>query len=543
MKTILYNGKIYIERDNFAEALYIEDGIIKKVGSNKEILALVEGDMEKVDCHGNTVIPGLNDSHMHLLMVGESMCQVSIDSCNSIENMIERCRDFMEHNEEKVKNGIHAIGWNQDLFLDEKRSPNRFDLDKISTEIPIVLERICGHILSTNTKTIELLGIDGNSPQWEGGVFEIGEDGYPNGVFTENACNYVKKVIPEFTIEEREDMLIKAMEHAVALGITSVQSNDIGTTVLDTDTYFDMFHRVFNEEKGLLRYRHQVCFNNVKEFEEYIEKGEFTRDKYKDDSWLTLGPLKLFKDGSLGARTALMRHEYCDDKGNYGTEWISNSEMEKYCELARKANMQVVTHAIGDAAIEETINCYEKAFIDGKNQLRHGLVHCQITDRPILERISNLDILAMYQPIFLDYDMHAVESRCGKEMSATSYAFNTLQQLGGHISYGTDAPVESCNPFPNIYCAVTRRDSKGFPKDGFYPRECVDVYTAIDAYTVGSAYAEFMENKKGRIKENYYADIVILDKDIFTVDPLEIRNISPILTMVGGKIVYRKNEN
>nr|WP_315024792.1 amidohydrolase [uncultured Aminipila sp.] len=540
MKTILHNGKVYLEREKFAEAVFIENGIITKVGSNKEVLAKTIDGCQVIDCRGKTIIPGLNDSHLHLLMLGDSMCQVAINDCISIDDMINRCKNFMSEHPDSIRQGIHTIGWNQDLFIDEKRNPNRFDLDKISTEIPIILERICGHILSTNTKAIEILGIDGNSPQWEGGTFEIGNDGYPNGVFTENACNFVKDIIPEFSPEKREEMFVKSMEYAVSHGLTSVQSNDIGTTVLDIPTYFKMFHKVFNEGKGLLRYRHQVCFNKLEDFKDYIKNGEFSKGQYPEDSWLTLGPLKLFKDGSLGARTALMNEEYADESGNYGLEWIGNGEMEQYCKLATEAGMQVVTHVIGNAAIEQTINCYEKAFIDGKNALRHALVHCQITDKALLERIARLDILAMYQPIFLDYDMHVVEDRCGKELSSTSYAFKTLHDLGGHISYGTDCPVESCNPFPNLYSAVTRKDSKGNPPSGFYPKECVDIYTAIDAYTEGSAYAEFMENKKGRIKEGFYADIVVLDKDIFTVHPMEIRDILPELTIVGGKIVYNR---
>lgn len=540
MKTILHNGKIYVDRGHFEEALAIEDGIITMVGSNEDVLK-EKGDLfEKIDCEGKTVIPGLNDSHMHLIMLGDTNAQVNLDNVTSITDVINRSKEFIKDHPDAIKDGIHAIGWNQDLFIDEKRNPNRFDLDKISTDIPIILERVCGHILATNTRAIEMLGIDGYSPQWEGGTFEIGKDGYPNGVFTENACNYVKKIIPEFTIEQREKMLIESMEYAVAHGLTSVQSNDIGTSVLDIEPYFEMFHKVYDEGKGLLRYRHQVCFNNLGEFENYIKEGEFAKGSYPDDSWLSLGPLKLFKDGSLGARTALMRNEYKDDKGNFGIEWTSNEEMEKYCQLARDANMQVVTHVIGDAAIEQTIDAYEKAFINGKNTLRHALVHCQITDLPLLERIARLEILAMYQPIFLDYDMNVVEDRCGRELSSTSYAFNTLKELGGHISYGTDCPVESCNPFPNIYSAVTRKDSKGKPQGGFYPNECVDIYDAIDAYTLGSAYAEFMEDKKGRIKKGYYADLVVLDKDIFTVDELKIRDILPTLTMVGGKVVYKK---
>ena len=139
---------------------------------------------------------------------------------------------------------------------------------------------------------------------------------------------------------------------------------------------------------------------------------------------------------------------------------------------------------------------------------------------PLLRRIAADDIITLYQPIFLEYDLHAVESRCGRELSSTSYAFGTLDKLGGKISYGTDSPVEDCNPFPNIYSAVTRRDLKGLPAGGFYPQECVDVCTAVDAYTLGSAYAEFQEDVKGRIRGGFLADLVVLDRDIFTCDPM-----------------------
>ena len=539
MKTILFNGKGYVEREKFVEAVLIEDGIIKQIGTNEEILKNTGID-EKIDCKGNTVIPGLNDSHMHILSFAERMYQVKINDCKTIDEMIERCRDFIKKYPDRVKNGLHSQGWNQDLFVDSDRMPTRFDLDKISTEIPVILERACCHVLTANTKAIEMLGLDKDSKQFNGGTFEIGEDGYPNGIFTENACSYAKEIIPRFSIEEREKMFLEANKYAVEHGITSIQSNDIGTIVLDSQTYFNMFHKIYDENKGLVRYRHQVSFNSPKDFKEFIENGEYKNGQYKNNSFLSLGPVKIFKDGGIGARTALMRDGYNDDPGNKGFEWLSAEEMDEYCKLAKEANIQMATHAIGDDAIEKTINSYEKAFIDGENKLRHTLIHCQITDKELLERIANLGILVSYQPIFLDYDMHIVEKRCGSELASTSYAFKTLDDLGAKIAYGTDAPVEDCNPFPNIYSAVTRKDSKGYPEGGFYPNECVDIYTAIDAYTEGSAYMEFMEDKKGRIKPGQLADMVVLDKDIFTCDPMEIRNILPLMTIIDGNIVYRK---
>ncbi len=443
---------------------------------------------------------------------------------------------------ERVKNGLHAIGWNQDLFTDSDRLPDRHDLDKISTDFPIVLERVCGHIVSTNTKLIEMLGIDGNSPQFPDGDFLIGEDGYPNGIFTANACNIAKAVIPDFSMEERRQIMLDTMKYAVSHGLTSVQSNDVGTTFMDGPAAFALFHDIYDKGEALIRYRHQVCFNDIEAFADYLENGEFASGRYDKDSWLTLGPLKLFKDGSLGARTALMKNGYVGDRENHGLEWIKPEEMERYCQMAKDHGLQVVTHVIGDEAIEKTIECYEHAFVDGKNKLRHALIHCQITDRELIDKIAEKDILVFAQPIFLDYDMSIVEELCGRELASTSYAFGTLLRKGVHLSYGTDCPVEDCNPFPNIYMAVTRKNRAGKPEGGFYPEECVDVETAIDAYTIESAYAEFMEDRKGRIKEGYYADMVLLDRDIFTVDPMEIKDILPVMTMVGGIIVYKNDD-
>ena len=187
---------------------------------------------------------------------------------------------------------------------------------------------------------------------------------------------------------------------------------------------------------------------------------------------------------------------------------LSFGAFEKLCALAVKNGVQVITHAIGDAAVAETIDHYECAIGGGKNLLRHGVVHYQITDSEMHARMARSGILAFVQPIFLDYDMHIVEERVGRPLAATSYAFGTLGKLGVPVSYGSDCPVEDCNPFPCIYCAVTRKDLSGRPEGGFYPEERVDLYDAIDCYTLGSAYAEFQESVKGRILPGYYADLI-----------------------------------
>lgn len=549
MTTVLYNGKIYVEKGMYVQAVLIEEDIIRLIGTDEEVLKAAEagvGGLEKIDCEGRTVIPGLNDSHIHLMQVGEALQRAPIAQSRSIDHMVEICRDFMAAYPERVADGLHSMGWNQDLFEDEKRIPTRHDLDKISTEIPIILERVCGHVLTANTRAIEMMGLNAASPEIEGGEIRREADGYPNGIFTENAAYLTKEIIPAPTQQQRRDYLRAGMEYAVAHGLTSVQSNDVGCSTSDVDGTFEMIRQMYADGDGLLRYHHQVCFGKPDDFREYLTCGEYARFAKSDiysapGSWLTLGPLKLFKDGSLGGRTALMTNGYVGMPEVKGVDCITPEDMKEFCRLAAEHGVQMVTHSIGDEAMRQIIAAYKTAFVDGKNQLRHSLVHCQITDQEILDDIAEHGILVQAQPVFIDYDMKVLEALCGEKLASTSYNFGTLLRRGVHLSYGTDSPVEDCNPFPNIYMAVTRKGADGKPEGGFYPKECVDVKTAIDAYTAESAYVQFKEDLKGRIKPGYLADLVVLDRDIFTCDPDEIKDIQPVLTMVGGEVVYRKS--
>lgn len=541
MKKIMHNGKFYIEDGWFEQAILIEDGIIRKVGSDEEMLS-EEG--EVYDCMGRTVIPGFNDSHIHFLMVGSGLSRADISGCRSIDELVDRCRGYIEKNPYVKEKGLSSMGWNQDQFTEgEKRMPNRHDLDRISTEIPIVLERVCAHVLVTNTKAIELLGLDENSPQYEGGVFEKGEDGKPNGIFCEKACAHAKKLISEETPEEMKSQMKAAMEYAVSKGITSVQSCDLGVSTQKYEEFMEMMEELYASGQGILRYRHQVYYSEAEAFRRDVESGLFRRNTGNEetDSMLSMGPVKIFKDGSLGGRTAMLRKPYSDAPGVYGVEAVSDEKMDDFCRIASQNDIQIIIHAIGDAAIEKVLDSYDKVMPDKGNINRNGIVHCQITDADLIERIGESGALLMIQPVFLSSDMHILEKRVGKELASTSYAYNTMlcmKSMKHRISFGTDSPVEDCSPFDNIYSAVARKDLNAGPEGGFYPSERITVSQAVDAYTLGSAYNEFMEDRKGRIRANHYADLVILDRDIFTAREEEIRDIKPVMTMVNGKTVY-----
>ena len=535
----LKNGKIYVERGVFAQAVLMENGRVTAVGSNEDIDALA-GDVRVIDCGGRTVIPGLNDSHLHLIQIGTRLSRAEIAGSSSIDDMVQRVKDFMAAHPQACARGLAATGWNQDLFRDEKRMPNRYDLDRISTDIPIVLRRVCGHVATANSRALELLGMSQKPGRVEGGTIEVDENGVPNGIFTEAAAGLPDSVLPQADLKDARRDFLTGAQYALSHGITSVQSNDAGNSSYPRDAVIDMISTLYQENGCPLRYRFQISFDSPEDLQQFIDAGGYARSLGADPDMLAFGPVKLFKDGSLGGRTGTMRQGYLDDPGNFGVETTTDGDMDAFCRIADQNGLQVVTHVIGDKAIGDVTGNYERVLRDGQNPLRHALVHCQITDRPMLERIVRDHIPVMYQPIFLDYDMHAVISRCGEALSSTSYAFKTVEALGGWVSYGTDSPVEDCNPFPNIYSAVTRKDKNGWPEGGFFPEECVDVARAVDAYTLGSAYNEFRERDKGRIKPGFLADMVVLDTDIFTCDPMEIRNILPVMTIVGGRIAWEK---
>ena len=239
----------------------------------------------------------------------------------------------------------------------------------------------------------------------------------------------------------------------------------------------------------------------------------------------------------------MLRGGYPGEPDNHGLSWTSKADMAAFCALASEHGVQVVTHAIGDEAISRVLDAYEAVIPAGqRNPLRHALIHCQITDRALCRRIADLGVLVMAQPVFLDTDRILAQTLCGRALAETSYAFGSLLRAGVPLSYGTDCPVESCAPLWNLGAAVTRCAADGTPAGGFVPSERVDVETAVDAYTAESAYAEFQEHCKGRLKPGYYADLTVLDRDIFTIDPMQIRSASPVLTMTDGRIVYERTE-
>ncbi len=543
-RTAFYNAKVYVERGVFAEALLVEEGIIRMTGSTAEVLSAAGGDAEKIDCKGRTVIPGFNDSHMHLINLGKQMMVPNLAKCRDLEDIIQTCRKYLE--DHPNCRGLQCQGWIEGAWQsDSRRLPDRHDVDRISTEIPVALVRGCEHAGAVNSVLLARMGLDRDHHEIEGGEVVLDEKGEPNGYLKEKAIRAIYGFIPNLSDGELEEAILTAMRYCASWGITTVQSMDLGTFLPNWTPNYRVLKGIYEKGKDLVRYTAQTSFKDLEDFKAYVD-GSYGKTAdgfpFKEvvcNDRMHMGPLKLMRDGALGARTAMMRHEYLDDPGNYGIDSMSDESYEAFINAAADADLQVVTHCIGDGATERCTKSWNRT---GRKDLRFGIVHNQITDVPLLKFLKESGCVVAYQPIFLDGDMRNVESRCGRELSSTSYAFKTAHDLGLCCAYGTDAPVVDPNPFDNLYSAVTRKDLSGWPEGGWNPQERVDRETAIDCYTADSAYFEFREGCKGRLKPGYYADLTVLDKDFFTCGEEEIRTIRPVLTMCGGKITYRKQD-
>ena len=531
MKTTYFHGLVYTGTLPLQQAFLVEDGIFITVGSDAEILAL-DCD-EQIDLQGKFVCTGFNDSHMHLLNLGQALSAALLDQHTaSLEEML----DCLKRTAPGRGGWMIGRGWNQDYFSDISRMPNRWDLDKVSTEFPVCAVRACGHALCVNSKALELLSVSADTPQPEGGQIVM-ENGVPNGLFFDNAMDLVYAAIPNPDKEEIKDMLRAACRMLNSYGITSCQSDDF--CVFQTLPW-QMIHEAYQEleESGELTVRvyEQANFTTLPALQEYVESGNKTGI---GTSLFRVGPLKMLGDGALGARTAYLSQPYNDDPSTKGLSVFTTEAFDTLIGYAHKNGMQVAVHCIGDACLDLVLSSMEKALTAHPRQdHRHGIVHCQITRPDQLEQICQNNLHVYAQTIFLDYDVHIVEQRVGKELAQSSYSWKHLMDHGATVSNGSDCPVELPDVMAGIQCAVTRRDLKGYGP--YLPQEAFTVQEALDSYTKMGAYASFEEAVKGQIIPGMLADFVVLGDNPFDADPAVLKDIPVLETWLGGKLVYCK---
>ncbi|PRY83422.1 amidohydrolase [Alkalibacterium olivapovliticus] len=530
------NGKIYLNENEFAESMIIENNRISRIGDNDQ-LAYEFNNGEIIDLNGRTVIPGLIDSHLHFLMTAEFLSLLPITGVSSMKELIERCRSYILNNQLSADDVLYSEGWNQTLFTDDKRMPERSDLDQASMTIPIVLVRVDRHVMSLNSAALQHFNITTESIVATGGEIQKDHYGEPTGILTEGALDLVKAQLPAATIEVKKTMIKNTMTLANQYGITSMHTNDAKDETIE-ETLF-VYSELEDEQALTVRFYQQIWFNNGNYLPDFLTRGFSFR---KGTDWNRIGPIKFFIDGTLGARTAALREPYADDQSSKGILTKSEETLTSEVKLAVDNGYQVIIHGIGDQGIETILNAYDAVLGDEPNTLRLGINHMQITGLDLIDRVADKDYLTYVQPIFLEDDIPILYDRIGSQRAETSYLFNTMKKKGIHQSFSSDAPIVSFNPFENIQCAVTRNrltDPLDIP---YLPDEAMTVSEAIDAYTYEGAYASFDEDKKGRIREGYLADFVVLNQDIFTVEQSKIKDITVHSTYVDGNEVYSEEK-
>ena len=538
MKTIYYNGRVYTGKLPLVQAFAVEGDKFTFAGSDEQALALwAEGD-EKVDLGGKFVCAGFNDSHMHLLNYGQSLNMAPLYAhTGSLEEMLACLKDFMAANPGIRGEWLMGRGWNQDYFSDVHRMPTRWDLDTVSAQVPICAVRACGHALVLNSKAIELLGITADTPQPEGGQIVL-ENGVPNGIFFDNAMEPIYESIPAPGREELKNMIRSACKALNAYGVTSSQSDDY---CVFRSVHWKEINEAYREleRSGELTVRvyEQSNFTDLPSLTEFVEGGNITG---AGSEFFKIGPLKMLGDGALGARTAFLSRPYADDPTTCGIPVFSQETFDELIGYANAHGMQTAVHTIGDACLDRVLSALDKALeANPREDHRHGIVHCQICRPEQLDKMAQMKLHIYAQSIFLDYDIHIVEQRVGKELAAASYSWKTLLDKGATVSNGTDCPVELPFAMGGLQCAVTRQDLKGSVPP-YLPHEAFDLQEALDSYTAAGAYASFEEGIKGRIQPGMLADFVVLGEDPFAVDPAAIKDISVEMTVVGGRMVYSR---
>ena len=536
MKTIYHNGAVYTGTLPLAQAFAVKDGKFTFAGSNADALALAANGDAVIDLQGKFVCPAFNDSHMHLLNFGQAISAAPLHAhTTSLADMLQCFHDYAAANPVRSRGGwIIGRGWNHDYFTDVSRMPTRWDLDKVSTEFPVLAVRACGHALVVNSKVIELLGVTGDTPSPDGGQIVL-ENGEPNGVFFDNAMDMVYAIVPAPTKDEIKDMILAACKALNSYGVTSCHSDDYCVfRTVPWQTVNDAYRELEAEGKLTVRVYEQSNFTSVETLAEFVEAGNITgtgTDRFK------IGPLKMLGDGALGARTAYLSRPYADDPSTVGLSVFTAKEFDDMIGYANAHGMQVAVHTIGDACLDLVLSAMDKALAEHpRDDHRHGIVHCQITRPDQLQKMADMKLHIYAQSIFLDYDIHIVEQRVGTELADTSYCWKTLLKGGASVSNGTDCPVELPNALAGIQCGVTRCTLAGVGP--YLPDEAFTVQEALDSYTKGSAYGSFEEAVKGQIKEGMLADFVVLGADPFTVDPSHIKDIPLCATYIGGEKVW-----
>ena len=526
---IVTNAAVYTvdKQQPGAEAVAVIGDRIVAVGSRSDI-DLWRGPQTKViDAGGKLLLPGFNDSHLHFIQGGAQLEQVQLTDAASPEEFAKRISAQVK----KTPKGEWILGgrWDETKWP-KPELPTKELVDPVTGEIPLFVERYDGHEALANSVAMKMAGIDAKTPDIPGGVIVRDASGNPTGVFKDAAMPLIYKSIPPMTHEQRVRAARGAMKHAASLGVTSVQHMN--------PEFPDVFAYSELAEKGELTTRIYAVPMET----DWRDQAKVGLRRAWGSTYLRLGGVKGYADGSLGSRTAYMFEPFTDDPGNRGLlsdEMHPPSAMRDRLMQADAAGLQLRVHAIGDRAISMMLDIFadiEKEH--GYRDQRFAIEHAQHTAQKDFERFAKLHVIASMQPYHAIDDGRWAEGRLGHERARYSYAWRSFLDHGVTLAFGTDWPVAPLDPTLGLYAAVTRATLDGKNPGGWIPEEKITLPEAIAAYTMGAAFAEFQENEKGSITPGKVADMVILSDNMFDLKPEAIRNVKVKTTIVGGKVVY-----
>ena len=519
---IVHHGKVYTVDSSFsvAEAFAVKDGKILAVGKDADILKAYTA-KQTVDAKGKAVYPGFIDAHTHFLSYGQSLFTVNLYDSRSIEEMVERIKQFVStHPNEQW---ILGRGWDQNKFPGKAYPTNEL-LNKYFPDKPVLLARVDGHASIANNKALQLAGIRPNQII-TGGEFET-KNNVLTGLLIDNAVRAVSNFVPAITKADYEKWLLAAQEKCFAQGLTTL--TECGLNVKDIHIIDTL------QQENKLNVRLFVLFSDNKQnLDYYLPKGPYKTDK------LYVHGVKVYADGALGSRGACLLQPYTDRKGWFGFLLHNKSHYDSLAAVLSKTEFQMCTHAIGDSANREILKVYTR-YLGGKNDKRWRIEHAQIINQNDFALFGNSSIIPSVQPTHGTSDMYWAEERLGKERLKGGYALQQLLQQNGWLPLGTDFPVEDISPFKTFLAAVFRRDAKGFPTTGFQAGNALTREQTIRGITIWAAKAAFLEKELGSLEPGKKADFIILDNDLLQIPEQQVLQTKPIATYLGGNKVFGK---
>ncbi len=518
--TIVFNANVYTVNPNFekVEAFAIKEGRFLEIGTSEAIKNKYQADTI-IDAKGQTILPGLIDAHCHFLTLGQLQQQVNLVGTTSFDDMIIRVLDFQNKNNLPV---VKGRGWDQNDWED-KEMPTKKILDRLFPDTPVALTRIDGHAAFCNQAALDLGNVTVNSTI-NGGEVEV-KNGELTGILVDNAEQLVMDHWPKPTQQQTIDALLKAQDICFENGLTSL--SDAGPDIF-TAPWIETIDLIDSLQKtGDLKIRLYMMVPGIeKNLDYYLAKGVYKTDR------LNVRSFKFYADGALGSRGALLRKPYSDKPDTHGLPVMSLEDIEFGAERIANSDFQMNTHAIGDSSNHQVLKTYQKA-LEGKSDRRWRIEHAQVVSPADFGMFK--DILPSVQPTHATSDMYWAEDRLGEDRIESAYAYKQLLDAYGKVALGTDFPVEEVNPFLTFYAAVARQDLKQFPNGGFQKENGLSREEALRGMTIWAAYSNFEEDEKGSIEVGKFADFVILDKDVMTVEIDEIPNIKVEKTFVGGE--------